>query len=239
MSDALRIIYACDHSLNDPKTVAIEQTVTRTSDEFDLIGQNLFLKGIDEVFDENGYIVKTNSYALYTHNKIKWVGIDTPAVGNTYVVRATNYLSLNTQYSPDDCPRCRGFGWYAGFLDPKTSRAKSSTDSTKLVQDVIKMLLTKYDGTVGTELRNIIGSSYANKNTLKNDIMSCVSDAEDLCKKYQAQIVSEGGYLSEKETLSGISIINIETDSDTRSYAYVELSIISVAGTASYIGVEV
>lgn len=232
MFRTFRILHACDHLVvtKTPRIVS-EQLATRASDvDFDVISSQL-VSGILRVWDEGRTYMTGIDYEQFTHNKLRWTSINVPPAGREYFVDMEVVDGDARQFALEDCPRCGGNGWYIDIVDNSTNRMMKSYEENKLIQDFLKILLTKKSAGYGTDLLDIPGREMRSVDDTRSQIVSAVQDAERQLKAIQLSLVASEVELPPEEKLYRIDINSLEFDEDS-SHFFITLTAYNYRGVA-------
>lgn len=212
----------------------IEKSITRGSSNFDILEPYKNVKKILLVSQSSNpgtlkLYENLIDYIQYTHNKIKWSGIDSPADGSSYQIIYTVDNNTNMQYSLDNCPLCAGNGWYASIIDEVTGKLEGVTGVDKLTQDIMKFVLTsKNNSNYGTILPAMLRENIQNDSLVKEEVISAISSMEQQYKEFQTTAILNGAIISDTELLDYISVPDVEVDRE-QSSILVTMHIYSVA----------
>lgn len=211
MSKTLKIVHICNHIIKQSSEINLDAVVTRSSDkDYDVIDSINTVSRIASVHNNTVIYGPNLDYSIFTHNKIKWVGLHYPNPGDTYTVNYDIININNILYDQSSCPRCNGDGWYTGIIDDDTSMLYGVIGIEKLVQDFMKILLTSKSVGTGTDLISLAGREMHSENEMSNIIVTIIRDAEAQYKSTQLQMVSAGTPLPDDEKLYMVDIADIE-----------------------------
>jgi hypothetical protein len=240
----------CNHVLEHRETVPKTAVLVRSSDlNYDVIDSNNIVSSITSVYkDQDGsedlkyYYQPHLGYEPFTHNKIMWVGIHKPNPGDTYIVDYETTKLTATQYDdPENCPRCGGKGWYVGLLDNDENKIYSVTGINKMMQDIIKIMLTIKNSNYGTLIPSMAGTQSADIDTMVTQIASAIRDVESQYMKMQLDLIANGAPLPDDEKLYKIEIRDIQTiqGSEQDSTFFVSITAYSVSGQSVDVDINI
>jgi len=239
MSKTIKIIYPCSHIEIAEQKIYTTKTLIRSFDkDYDIIESGAIIYGISSVYQGDVIYLQGYHYVLFAQNRIQWVGDVKPLAGSVYTVGYEIISITNHNYLQENCPRCRGNGWYVNALEELSYRFNKTTGLEKLSQDYTKILLSKKSEGVGTILRDMPGREIRNEEQGKDSIASAVRDAEEQCKLFQLELVSSGASLPEEEKLDRIEIEEILYEEQSQSF-YVDIIIVNGVSSAARLSISV
>ncbi len=213
MSKTIKILHSCDHIIREKDITKTSKTITRADDkDFDIISSNHVVKSINKVSQGSSFFVIDSDFELFTNNKIRWIGVFKPDAGTSYDVDYEIITNKTVQYDQNSCPRCHGNGWYVGLLNHDDNKLYKSTGLEKMIQDFVKILMTKKKNGLGTNIPNMPGKEINNVDISRSEVIANIRDAEQQYKSLQSKLVSGGSPLPDNEKLYKIEIKNVEFD---------------------------
>lgn len=239
-----KVVFSCDHKLNILKT----ETRIFVMDPFNDTIRNLqdgseisLIYHIDKIFyvytgaNTESYINGVD-YILDPDrpNSIKWLTVNKP--DRTYYCEALvryRYVK-NFVEDPQNCERCNGMGWYVSPMSTAYQRFETAENVTKLVQDYIKIVYTKYDESTqyGCDILDYVGREVVDERSFTTDVCMELEYAAERLKTLQQNGVDNGDEYTDEELLSEIEINETEYDKEAMGL-YINMTIYSVAGTSA------
>ena len=222
MSVGMRIVYTCNHVIENIRQEVKIIEVTRREGLLDDVLSSGKILSVDSVYTVNKDTSKSFLYENihYTHNlkQIEWIpSPDIPDFGEKYFVECLVELRTVEQYDDEECPRCMGNGWFCSLTESK-EYTERFYGVNKMVQEYIKCIFTRRssnEGSYGTDILDYIGKNVGANNAYVTEIALMVKDAENQCKAAQSESILNGDYLSDDEILEKVTVIQIYFDEDT------------------------
>jgi len=224
MTKDLRLIRVCDHitvftyEIISPSTLVTRSAISNIDYiSNDNIKRIVSVSYIDENCDIIIYINDVD-YILYSADKIKWISEHKPSDNLQYMVSYIYDNNTTTEHELEDCPKCNGVGWYAKSISEVTNNLDNTDGIYKLVQDVIKILLTDKDSNgYGTNLSDVLGQDITNQGEIIRQVSDEITYAQNQYINYQRELESKGVALSLSERLRNIVIRNTSIDLENLS----------------------
>lgn len=242
----LKLLQECNHKVlvNTMKYTTIEinrgyRNYIPTGTMIDQITSVSNVIAVDRIYQENIYNNSTLSPELYNlyNNRIIWLKeydalassiYRVPNAGEFYFAVLKHQESTLQSYSPEECDRCHGKGWYFNTISCNNSISKLSGPIT-VAQEYLKCLLTvpgsnRLDESYGAGLSPYSGVLYLTSDSV-DEIRTAVKTAEYQCKNSSLND-SRDGY----EILDNVTIDMIETD-PVQGGASIDLTLYTVNGS--------
>ena len=242
MAETTRIIYPCDHTVQENSNSYGEIQLKRSMDASspDRIPNNIIMIRIDMIYTIDNVGNKTYYYNNYNYNQslsldaLDWIyhePSNNPAPGDTYYILG-NYVKTDiVKYDASTCHRCGGNGWYVSLINANGTNINKIDGMDKLAQDFIKILYTEkdFDSGYGSTIKDIIGLPIYDPNIIYSEIISSISDCTDIIKTNQKQAILNGAEIDDDETLSDVQIQDIQYSRDEATF-YISIQIINILG---------
>ncbi len=240
MSITTKILHICDHNIiqnifDNNKEV----TITRSDKyDFDVVDSEGIIYKINKIVQGENIFIKDIDYEIFTHNRIRWIGIIKPKPLTQYKVYYDTISRTTRRFDPYDCPRCQGNGWYVSMLDNNPDNFLKANGAMKLVQDYVKLLLTIKNNNLGTNLLTLTTGEMYDPQLIANEIAISIRDAEEQHKLLQLQMLETDTPLSDDERLYKVEIVSIDFDEANTGFI-VELKLYNYNGDFSNINLKV
>lgn len=238
-----KVVYLCDHSITSLTNEVANESYIKQSGDTDLITEtDGAISSVYSVYSQDPadsdlfiYYYEGTNFSINSENTgITWISTNRPSSGDLFFIEYTKTLMTIAQYSAEDCPRCAGMGWYVGIFEVNGALTKKISGISKLVQEFIKILLTKKTADYGSKLIDIPGSEINNESSLSAQIVSIVLDCEAKFKQLQLTDPNAGTMLDPSEKLNSATVTSVEFDREVGGI-YLSIVLLSESGANAQI----
>jgi len=184
----LNLIQVCDHTVTITTKETTDVTIVRSDEQLDSIPIAGKPINIINVTDSYSNILSSDIYNLYGYTVV-WIdtGVSypkyrTPLIGESYIAKVVRTQVNSQSYSPSNCPKCGGHGWYVDIVDPSAG-TRVIEGIERVAQEYLKCLLT-IRGTdslfldYGTDFMDALGSDVADP-AVRAAVSAALKEAEN------------------------------------------------------------
>lgn len=237
----LQIIHECDHTIDEIRKIRVEdKEITRGKSHYDSLGQHPISEiisirksiPIEDDMTETTFYIEGVDFKRFAHNRIEWLNnIEKPIEeGDVYHATFDERIVVSKKHEDEECPRCRGNGWYANISDVKSGLTKKAKGGFNLAQGVVKRILTKKTNGYGSSLHSdLLGMSSLTDGDIVNIVSDTMSDIERQHIEAQSVELVNREHAEDEDFLERIDVEDVYREEGSEGI-FIDISIVSRAG---------